>query len=558
MSTSTEKAIRELDKAIRSRTPVIYIVTREETRVIDAITAYAEQPVTSLSGEEILPSRQVWRWTCTKGIVPLSLVAGIATQGDAQTFDPDQTADPQVAMEQIGEYAQGSGQEQGTMEGVTANASLFLLLDMHRFISGQQDEGAGEPVFQRALRDLAGKLTATKSTAIIISPRHVELGDTKNEVKQLDWPLPDQAELEELVREIGDSLPEHIPADLNGGTKKLASALAGLTLTEAEAAILGAIYETGCLIPDKVVSHVIQAKRDVVANVAGMEYIDHSETVNTVGGLDLLKQAVAGLDQVMSAEAQEAGVEPIDGILLVGVPGCGKSLMAKAIAGGTKPCIRQNVGDQFNSLLGGTEANIRAGMQILEVIGPSVWWLDEIEKVFGGGQGETDGGTGKRVLGMMLTFMEERKERAPFVLPVVTANDVTAIPPELLNRFELVFFVDLPDEAGCAAIVDIHSQKRGEKVDIDITQDLARLAHKHQLNGREIERAVKSAKRVSYTSGRPFDYALADALENAIGVAKTMPDKIDAIRAWGKVHALPASSTQEVAAVTPTKAQLLF
>jgi hypothetical protein len=406
---------------------------------------------------------------------------------------------------------------------------------------------------------LYGKLVATRSVAIIISPRMVELGDCEGEVSVLDWPLPDQEELTALIQGIGDKLPAHIPTDLNGGTARLANALAGLTLEDAESALLGAVFETGGLIPDQVIPHVIRAKSEAVSKAAGLEYIDHSETLGSVGGLDLLKQAVANLDSTMTREALAQHVEPIDGVLLVGVPGCGKSLMAKAISGGTKPCIRQNVGEQFTSLLGGTEANMRNAFRVLEAIGPSVWHIDEIEKLFGGGQGETDGGTGRRVLGMLLTFMEERKQRAPFVLPVVTANDVSSIPPELLNRFELVFFVDLPDEVACQEIIRIHLRKRGltSVYETDV-QKLARIAHGRGLNGREIERAIKAAHRRAYSTGQALLDTLTTAFENAVGVAQTMPEKINAIREWGRRHALPASSTQEAAAVSAKDAGLLL
>jgi AAA+ superfamily predicted ATPase len=551
---STERAIHELDKMIRSRVPLIYIPSSEERRIVEAIVRYAEQPVHSLAGAEILARRQVWKWTVTHGLIPLQGDTGEVGPGEPlSAVFGQETCDPQVAMESAGRYAAGTAAEAGTPQGATTNASVFLFLDLHHHVSS-----ASEPTFQRALRDLYAKLMQTRSVAIIIAPTLIELGDVKDQVAILDWPLPDQSELTALIEAIADKLPAHIHVELNGGTTALASALSGLTLDAAETALLSAVYECGCLVSDKAIPYVIQAKREAISQVAGLEYIDHSESLNTVGGLDLLKSAVANIHQVMSPEAVAAGVEPIDGILLVGVPGCGKSLMAKAIAGGQMPCIRQNVGEQFTSMLGGTEANMRAAFGILKVIGQAVWWIDEIEKLFGTSEGETDGGTGRRVLGMLLTFMEERKALAPFILPVVTANDVSKIPPELLNRFELIFFVDLPDLPSCEEIVGIHLAKRQIRIGQPEIEALAAIAHSRQLNGREIERAVKAARRRNFTTGDSLYVALKNSLENFVGVAHTMPDQIDAVRSWGRKHALPASSRQTVSVVAPATAQLLL
>jgi len=565
---STETAIRELDKRIRSRIPIIYIPTQEERRVVEGIARYAQQPVHNLAGQVVLPGRQVFKWTVTNGLVPLSIDADtgqvVEHELDPERYDMYQAQDqdgafnPRVAMQSIGEYVLGSADKAGTAEGMAANASIFLMLDLHRYVSSLADEGMGEPVFQRALRDLYGKVSRSRSVVVIVSPRTVNLGDCEAEVDILDWPLPDQDELSALIHAIAAKLPAHIVTDLNGSTARLAAALAGLTLEDAESAILGAVYETGGLIPEKVIPYVVQAKREAVSKTAGLEYIDHTESLNSVGGLDLLKQTVAHLNAIMTPEALGEGVEPIDGILLVGVPGCGKSLMAKAIAGGRMPCVRQNVGEQFSGLLGGTEANFRASFRILEALGACIWHIDEIEKLFGSSGGELDGGTGRRILGMLLTFMEERKQRAPVVLPVVTANDVSSIPPELLNRFELVFFVDLPDEASCAEIIGIHLAKRSLQLNEADVRERSRIAHGRGLNGREIERAVKAARRRNFSTGEPLLDALHRALDNAVGITHTMPQKIAAIRDWGKRHALPASSTQEAAAVPVAEAGLLL
>jgi SpoVK/Ycf46/Vps4 family AAA+-type ATPase len=146
---------------------------------------------------------------------------------------------------------------------------------------------------------------------------------------------------------------------------------------------------------------------------------------------------------MFSVSTREAGVDSPKGLLMVGTPGTGKSLSAKAIAGGQMPLLRMDVGALMGGLVGQSEGNMRQALKVAEAVAPCVLWIDEIEKALGGmGGGETDGGTTTRVFGTLLTWMQETKSP---VYVVATANDVRSLRPELLRRFDDVMFVDLPN-----------------------------------------------------------------------------------------------------------------
>lgn len=565
----TQDALTKLDRLLRSRVPVIYLVSHEETRVIDSITRVAAQPVVGLSGEPILPAgRRVFTWSFTRGILPahhrrLQDLAGDArlysrdlaaelgaparldgneaarswAEGLLNAFDPMQTRDPVDALGRFGEYARADG----TVAGMTDNASLLIACDLHRFL------GDHDPLPIRALRDLAAELAATRSACIIVAPTLIPLGDAEKQIAVIDWPLPTPEELAGLVTRIAGQLPEHVPVHLNGDTDVLARAMAGLTAAEAQQALLQAVVATGALEVTSAAPVILEAKREAVRRSGCLEYISEQASAGDIGGLDLLKAETGELPRLFTAEAAAAHVEPPRGLLLVGVPGTGKSLTAKAIAGGRMPLLRFDVGAAMGSLVGQSEANVREALKIAEAVAPCVLWLDEIEKALGGAGGEMDGGTSTRVLGTILTWMQERT--AP-VLVMATANDVSSLRPELVNRFEQVWFVDLPGPAACAEILTIHARKRAQELSATDAERLGRQAAQMALNGREIEQAVKAALRTLFLNGAQGGLAqmLNSAIAATVPVSQTMDQEIVRLRAWSAGRARPASSREAASA----------
>jgi AAA+ superfamily predicted ATPase len=524
---STDQAIAKLDRHLRSRTPVVYIVSHEESRVLQAVTAMAVRPVTALSGEALLPEGyRVFIWTFTRGIRP-------ADPDAANPFDPYGTRDPAEALAAFGQHAQADG----TPAGMTDNAAILIALDLHRFLADTHD-----PLPVRALRDLAADLKPTRSACAIIAPALCELGDAEKQVAVLDWPLPDREELTALIADIADRLPAHIPQALNGDTEAIARAMAGLTYDEASQALLAAVVATGELAAATATPHILDAKREAVRRSGALEYIAEQATASDIGGLDLLKAEASGLPRLFTAEAGAAHAAPPRGMLLVGVPGTGKSLAAKATAGGNMPLLRFDLGAAMGSLLGQSEAQVRQAIKIAEAVAPCVLWIDEIEKALGSGGGETDGGTSQRVLGALLTWMQERT--AP-VLVVATANDITALRPELVRRFDSRWWVDLPGPAACAEILGIHARKGGLRLAAESLDILGRQAARRELSGAEIEQAVQRCLNAAFLNGgRVGTDDLAGAIGAVVPVARTMDAEIKALREWAIGRAMPASSPE--------------
>jgi SpoVK/Ycf46/Vps4 family AAA+-type ATPase len=292
-------------------------------------------------------------------------------------------------------------------------------------------------------------------------------------------------------------------------------------------------------------------KRQILRKTGVLEYFDQGEAIGDVGGLDALKAWLAKRVNAFGARARDFGLPEPRGLLLVGVQGCGKSLVAKAVASQWKlPLLRMDVGKLMGSLVGASEANIRQALQMAESLSPVILWVDEIEKGFAGAGGAGDGGTAARVLGTFLTWLQE-KEAPVFV--IATANDLSRLPPEMLRkgRFDETFFVDLPQAAERRAILEIHLKKRKRLV---ADFDLAALAAACDgFSGAEIEQGLIDALYDAFDRGRPLttDDVL-KAFGSTVPHSRTMSDSIAQLRDWARDKARAASA----APVAPSSAYL--
>ena len=234
-----------------------------------------------------------------------------------------------------------------------------------------------------------------------------------------------------------------------------------------------------------------------------------------------------------------AGLEPPKGVLLLGVQGCGKSLLAKAVAGGFGvPLVRLDFGTLYDKYHGETEKNLRAALASTEQLAPCVLWIDEIEKGLAAGSGEGDGGLSRRVLGYLLTWMAERKSR---VFLVATANQVHELPAELLRkgRFDEIFFVDLPGPAARAEIFALHLDRR--KLPRDHIDLSALAAASDGFSGAEIEQAIVSALYAAHAGDGGIDpHGLMQALRDTRPLSVLMAEQVQALRAWALPRTVPA------------------
>ena len=513
-------SIEILERYVRARYPIIVINSYEENRVMRAVDTVASNR-----------TMDVYEWSFVTGFIHR-----IKTAPSKNTIiEPESSVDPGQALDQVFRYP------------VNADAppTLFVMKDLHGVLG---DKSRPNPKITRFLRDIACRFEVSKHSLILISPDFQIPNDLDKTVAVVDFPLPDPAELSEILKSAEKDLPDGVPVTLNGNRDKVVQAMQGLTKFEAESVLMSGIVATREL-GDGVIPYILKEKAQIIKKAGVLEYFDAKTTMKDVGGLKPLKEYVARKHVAFSSKARDAGVDAPKGLLLVGVPGTGKSLSAKAIAGVFQmPLLRMDVGALMGGLVGQSESNTRQALRTAEAIAPAVLWIDEIEKALGSGGGEQDGGTSKRVLGTILTWMQEKT--APVYI-VATANDISALQPELISRFNNVFFVDLPSKSDRVDILTVHLQKRKQDPK---AFDLPKVAEKlWGYSGREIETVVNTALETAfYKERKPSTADLISATDGTRPVMVTMKEKITAIRDWSETsQALMASDPLESKPVNP-------
>lgn len=496
---NTDRFLERLELLIRSRYPLIWIVTPEEERIRGLLERLAEKL-----------GKKVWFWDGLDG-------------GGTRNNRMPATDRPDAALDQIG----ASGEN-----------GIFALLDFHHFLREENHR------ILRRLRTLSFELKSSYKTVVIVSPVADIPRDLEKEVAVLDLPLPTPHELLVLLRRVLSSV-EKIPGIGVRATPELlervARAAGGLTMAEAEnvfykAAVSGRTFDESDL------SLVLEEKRQVLRKTGVLEYFESSEKMSGVGGLDNLKRWLADRTEAFSDRARDFGLPQPKGLLLLGVQGCGKSLMAKAVAQYWQlPLLRLDIGSLFSMYIGSTEANMRRAIGTAETLAPVVLWLDEIEKGLSGLQssGAVDAGVTARIFASFLLWMQEKQ--AP-VFVVATANDVSQLPPELLRkgRFDEIFFVDLPNEGERRSIFAIHIGKRKRPLE---GFDLDRLAGVTDgFSGAEIEGIVVNGLYAAFAAGRDLEQAdLETAAARMIPLSRTMEHRISELREWARTRTIPAS-----------------
>jgi len=496
----------KLDQLIRARYPLIAVISHEESRVMSAIKTVAKDM--KLSKGQPVP-RRVVEWALTSGLTGID---GITA---------DEFADPNAALDYIAKFDE-AGKDTPT---------IFVMKDLHRVMENDLR-------VVRFLRDISARFEIRKHNLILLSPVLQVPADIEKQIAVIDWPLPDVEELASIIQQAEMDLGA--PVSLNGKRDMVIQALRGLTDNEAANVLKVGVIATGEL-GEGILSHILEEKKNIIRKNGVLEYFDAAVTMNDVGGLDELKQYASENRTAMSAEARAAGVDAPKGVLLVGPAGTGKSLSAKAIAGGQFPLLRLDVG----KLLGGgrvgeAEGNITSALKVAEAVSPCILWMDEIEKAMADNNGASDGGVMMRVLGSLLTWMQETT--AP-VYVVATSNNISALKPELLSRFDDVMYVDLPDNISREEILRVHLSKRSVKAPKDLK---AIVEATWGFSGREIERAVKYAIKRAFFEKKPVTAShLLKAAQGIVPTSITKREEIEALRAWAKDKAVPAGRPLE-------------
>lgn len=530
---------KTLDRYVRARYPLIAIVSHEESRVMSSILDMAKNM--KLANGKPAP-RVVCEWSFTTGLNVLSDHEEIEVEGQRRTkvrkLDTiegltyaEEYSSPDSALKFISEFDESANPN--------IQPTLFIIKDIHKIL----EIGIKEVRF---LRDIAVRFETRKHNLILLSPTINLPSDIEKQVAVIDWALPDTSELESVLRLAENELSPDL-VTINGKREEIIQAMRGLTLTEATNALTAGIVASGKL-DEAVLPFILSEKKQIIRKSGILEYFEATITMKDVGGLDNLKAYAARTRSAMTSKAREAGVDTPKGVLLVGPPGSGKSLSAKAIAGGQYPLLRMDMG----KLLGGgrvgeAENNITSALKVAEAIAPCMLWIDEVEKALADNGGASDGGVMMRVLGSFLTWMQETT--AP-VYTVATANSAN-LRPELISRFDDVFFVDLPKPQSRLEILTVHLEKRG----VNCLKDLSDIVKAtNGFSGREIEKVVKFAVKNAFFDNTPVtNKHLLDAALSIVPTSETKKDEINALRLWAKGKALLAESPEEKQVVTTSR-----
>lgn len=423
-----------------------------------------------------------------------------------------------------------------------ARNAILLMEDLHVYFD---DPGQS--------REILGHLRAISrgspgSTLLLAQPFRGLPPELEKVVYVLEVPLPDRRIMETVM----DNVLRKLKMDRNGLSKdqkaEVVESALGLTEFEADFAFTEVAQRFGKLSEGEI--PVIVAQKEQIIRKSGMlEYFHPEEQLDDVGGLEPLKEWLRARKRGFEPAAREFGITSPKGVLLLGVQGCGKSLVAKAVASDWKlPLLKFDLGKVFSSGVGESEANIRKALDIARAIAPSILWIDEIEKALAGvgSSDRSDAGTTARVFATMLTWMQEKKEP---VFVIATANNIEQMPSELLRkgRFDEIFFVDLPGPASRKKIWQIHLQKRLKARFDEGTwrKDLESLAKDSAgYSGAEIEEAVNEGLYRAYNAkpGRDLNREdISAALQATYPLSKVMADRITKLREWARVRARSAS-----------------
>lgn len=490
------KTARSVEVLIRARYSLIYIVSFEEGRVCNAMKQIAAER-----------NKQIYQWTVTEGI--------LLSDGSYLT----EFKDPVRALEYI--------------VNLDVNG-LFILKDYHPYMK--------DPVVIRKLRDVNRSLKLSMKNVIFLSPVLEIPVELEKEISVIDYKLPDKEELERIVKEIAGSVGEKRVEGIKDKDflNKVVEAGLGLTEEEAENVFAKSIVEKGNLN----LKIILEEKEQIIRKAGVLEYYHANENMKEVGGLEQLKAWLFKRGKAFRPEAREFGLPEPRGILLLGIPGCGKSLTAKAISSMWQlPLLKLDVGKVFTSLVGSSEENIRGAVATAESIAPAILWLDEMEKGFSGlrSSGQTDGGTTARVFGTFLTWLQEKKSP---VFVVATCNNVNGLPAELLRkgRFDEIFFVDLPYKEERKDIFRIHLEKRHRNPK---RYDLEKLAGNTKgFSGSELEEIIVCALYDAFDEGCELKQEhLEKSVAEMIPLSRMMGDQIKGIREWAKIRAKAASNS---------------
>lgn len=444
---------------LRARNPLLWIVSREEARTESYLFEAA-----SNSGY------LAQFWDVAAGFTDLS--------GNLLSESNNSEGDPDGAL--------------AVIKAATGQRTVWVLRDFPAWITGPTG-----PIVLRRLRNLArpdglpSKSPDDAQAIIIISPTSDVPPELSDVATVIEWPLPDREEIADILDATIESLPEKFQAGaVNGSRDAVIDAAVGLSGEEAQATFARSLVDTKTVDPA-----VVSAEKQRAIRGNGLEWLKPlNGGMKAVGGLDLWKTWAVSRANAYTPAAREYGLPAPKGALLVGVPGCGKTLSAKALGSEWKiPVIKLDLGALKGKYVGQSEASIRNAFATLDAFGRCIVLVDEIEKALAGSTGEAgDGGVSADALGALLAWMNDRTSEA-FV--IATANNIDRLPPELLRkgRFDEVWWIGLPNEEERAGVMIAALAAHGRNAE-DLGIDLTAIASATEdFSGAEIAALVPEA-----------------------------------------------------------------
>jgi SpoVK/Ycf46/Vps4 family AAA+-type ATPase len=478
----------ELKALLGSRIPMIVIETRDEPHAVALIVSVALE----LSSKAHVP---VFQWTVTDGLKRQDVDLG------AQRHN----AEPTEVLRSI---------------RATNKAGIYVLLDFHPYLA--------DPKHVRLLKDICLEHARCPRTLVLISHALDVPGELEHFAARFNLSFPDRLERERIVERVASEWQKAQGTRVRTDRQAyalLVDNLSGLSSGETERLARAAIFDDGALTSSDL-KPLMQAKYKLLQRGGVLSFEYDTARFADLGGMRKLKQ---WLERRRPGFEGHAGLDIPKGVLLLGVQGCGKSVAARATAGvfGV-PLLRLDFGTLHNKYIGETERNLRESLATAELMEPCVLWIDEIEK--GLATSDSDGGTSKRVLGSFLTWLAEKKSR---VFVVATANDISALPPELVRkgRFDEIFFVDLPRADARADILRLHATRRGVSLDEAEIRELSEQCS--GFSGAEIEQAIVSACYGAHASKQPVT---ADLIRREMSATRplsmVMAEQVAELRQW--------------------------
>lgn len=513
------KIVTQLSMLFRARFPYIYITTWEEERAVSLVKKIA-------SSEKLIRiPRDVYVWTQTNGFV----LNGQKIDG---TNSPDKAID--------------------FIKECNKNA-VFVMCDFHVYF-GVKGRQVDYNVVRR-LRDNIGELKTSKyrKNVIFIASELLIPETMQKEVTIVDMPLPTLAEIKSKFDKMITQNKQIDTSKLDeNGKERICKAALGLTLQEAENAFALAMVNDG-RIDGEDLSTILSEKMQVIKKTGILEFINTDIKIADVGGLENLKNWLRKRNNSWSESAKKYCLPAPKGVLITGVPGCGKSLTAKAMSAAWQlPLLKLDFGKIFSGIVGSSEENMRKAIKTAEAVAPSILWVDEIEKSLSGLNSNGDSGTSSRIFGTFLTWMQEKT--AP-VFVIATANNISSLPAELLRkgRFDEIFFVDLPTQRERQEIFKLHLSKRLKDKDVasklevndDLYKQLAQMTE--GFVGAEIEQVVITALYEAFFNNRPLEFSdLTNTIKNVVPLSVTQKEQILSLRQWANIRAVAATKKDDM------------